>query len=103
MGLIIDGGTVVTTGSKGIIRNGAVVIENSQIVDVGKSPDLRRKHSGHEKINAEGKVVIPGLVNTHQHVAINLLRGYADDFPLEEWLEKTKEILLVRLGKENKQ
>jgi 5-methylthioadenosine/S-adenosylhomocysteine deaminase len=87
MDLIIDGGTVVTMGSKGIIRDGSVAVENSRIVDVGKSPDLRRKYHGYEKINAKGKVVIPGLVNTHQHAAMSLLRGYADDLPLKEWLE----------------
>jgi len=87
MDLVIDGGTVVTMGSKGIIRNGAVVVENGCIADVGKSAELKRKYSGYEKINAEGKVVIPGLINTHQHAAMSLLRGYADDYPLNEWLE----------------
>ncbi len=85
--LRIDGGTVVTLGHKGIIRNGAVVVENGCIVDVGKSVEFKRKYSGYEKINAKGKVVIPGLVNTHQHAAMSLLRGYADDYSLKEWLE----------------
>jgi 5-methylthioadenosine/S-adenosylhomocysteine deaminase len=31
---------------------------------------------------------MPGLINTHQHAAMSLLRGYADDLPLQEWLEK---------------
>jgi len=88
MNLIIDGGTVVTMGSKGIIRNGAVVVENGCIVDVGKSTQLKRKHPSYEKINADGKVVIPGLINTHHHIAMSLLRGYADDVPLQEWLEE---------------
>jgi len=88
MDLIIDGGTVVTMDSKGIIRNGAVVVENGCIADVGKSAEIKRKHPArYEKINAEGKVVIPGLINTHQHAAMSLLRGYADDYPLNEWLE----------------
>jgi len=87
MDLIIDGGTVVTMSHKGIIRDGAVVVEDSRIVDVGKSAEFKRKYSGYEKINAKGKVVIPGLVNTHQHAAMSLLRGYADDYPLKEWLE----------------
>jgi len=87
MSLRIDGGTIVTMGHKGIIRDGAVVVENGSIVDVGKSAELKRKYSGYEKINAEGKVVIPGLINTHQHAAMSLLRGYADDYPLKEWLE----------------
>jgi len=85
--LRIDGGTVVTMGRKGIIRNGAVVVENGSIVDVGKSAELKRKYSSYEKINAKGKVVIPGLINAHQHAAMSLLRGYADDYPLKEWLE----------------
>ena len=88
MSLRIDGGTVVTMGHKGIIREGSVVVENGTIVDVGKSAELKRKYSGYEKINAKGKVVIPGLINTHQHAAMSLLRGYADDYPLKEWLEK---------------
>ncbi|MGQ9460675.1 MAG: amidohydrolase family protein [Candidatus Bathyarchaeaceae archaeon] len=87
MNLIIDGGTIVTISSKGIIRDGAVVVEDSRIVDVGKSLDLRQKYYGYEKINAKGKVIIPGLVNTHQHAAMSLLRGYADDLPLKDWLE----------------
>jgi len=86
--LIIEGGTVVTMGSKGIIRDGAVVVEDSRIVEVGKSKELKERYSGYEKVDARRKVVIPGLVNTHQHAAMSLLRGYADDYPLKEWLEK---------------
>jgi 5-methylthioadenosine/S-adenosylhomocysteine deaminase len=72
-----------------IIRDGATVIENGTIVDVGKSEEILQKYgSGYEKINAKGRVVVPGLVNTHQHAAMSLLRGYADDLPLQEWLEK---------------
>jgi len=88
LNLIIIGGTVVTMGSKGTIRDGAIVIEDSRIVDVGKSNELKGKYTGYDKIDAKGKVTIPGLVNTHQHAAMSILRGYADDYPLKEWLEK---------------
>jgi 5-methylthioadenosine/S-adenosylhomocysteine deaminase len=90
MELIIDGGTVVTLSPKGTIRDGTIVIEDDSIIEVGKSRELKYRYSGsgYEKIDAKGKVVIPGLVNTHQHAAMSLLRGYADDFPLQEWLEK---------------
>lgn len=71
-----------------MIRDGAVAIEGKTIVDVGKNRELKRKYRrGYEKIDAEGKVVIPGLINTHQHAGMSLLRGYADDLPLQEWLE----------------
>jgi 5-methylthioadenosine/S-adenosylhomocysteine deaminase len=88
MNLIIEGGTVVTLGSKGTIRNSAIIIEDGNIIDVGKLAELKPKYRGYEKIDAKNKVVIPGLINTHQHAAMSLLRGYADDFPLQEWLEK---------------
>ncbi len=88
MSLIIDGGTIITMGSKGIIRDGSVVVENGNIIDVGSSNSIRHKYPSYEKIDAKGKVVIPGFVNTHQHAAMSLLRGYADDIPLREWLEE---------------
>jgi len=72
-----------------IIREGAIAIENGTIIDVGKASLLKRKYGrGYEKINAKDKLITPGFVNTHQHAAMSLLRGYADDLPLQEWLEK---------------
>lgn len=89
MELMICNGTVVTMRNNEIIRDGAVVIENGVIVDVGKAYEVKRRHAGgYERIDAKGKIVMPGLVNTHQHAAMSLLRGYADDLPLKEWLEK---------------
>lgn len=71
------------------IRQGAIAIEDKVIVDIGRTHELRRKYGrGYKKIDAKGKVVTPGLINTHQHAAMSLLRGYADDLPLQEWLEK---------------
>ncbi|ESS12038.1 MAG: cytosine deaminase related metal-dependent hydrolase [uncultured archaeon A07HR60] len=47
--------------------------EAGEIVDIGA--DL----SGDDRLNADGGLVIPGLVNAHTHVSMSLLRGYADD------------------------
>ncbi|MGB9683632.1 MAG: N-ethylammeline chlorohydrolase [Candidatus Bathyarchaeota archaeon] len=89
MNHLIYGGTIITIQNGKIIKDGAVVIENDVIVDVGKSREMLRKYPrGYERLDAKGKVVIPGLINTHQHAAMSLLRGYADDLPLQEWLEK---------------
>ncbi len=89
MNLLIHGGTIVTMRGNEIIRDGAIAIQDETIIDVGKAGQMLGKYaSGYEKINAKGKVVIPGLINTHQHAAMSLLRGYADDLPLQEWLEK---------------
>jgi len=43
---------------------------------------------GDDELDADGGLVIPGLVNAHTHVAMTLLRGHADDKPLDAWLRE---------------
>ncbi|CDG64182.1 MAG: 5-methylthioadenosine/S-adenosylhomocysteine deaminase [Methanobacterium sp.] len=65
------------------VRKGSVLIENDKIVEItsGNTPD-----NADEVINGEGKCLIPGLVNTHTHLSMSLMRGLADDLPLDTWL-----------------
>jgi len=65
------------------IENGVVVIENGKIKELGNSTQSKAD----KVIDAEGNVVMPGLVNTHCHAGMTLFRGYADDMPLQDWLE----------------
>lgn len=89
MNLLIHNGTVMTMKKGRVIHHGAVAVEDTKITDVGRASELKSKYgTGYEKIDAKGKVIMPGLINTHQHAAMSLLRGYADDVPLHEWLEK---------------
>ncbi|WP_435100882.1 amidohydrolase [Halarchaeum sp. P4] len=57
--------------------------ESGEILDVGEDVE-----AADETLNAEGCLVMPGLVNAHCHAAMTLLRGYADDKPLESWLRE---------------
>jgi len=87
--MIITGGTVVTMDAKKrIIENGAVAIEKDKIVAVGTADEIARQFSSKQIINADGKVIIPGLINTHTHIPMTLFRGIADDLDLQEWLTK---------------
>ena len=62
-----------------------IFIEGNKIEKIGENLDLKAD----EKIDAKGeKAVLPGFVNCHTHSAMTLFRGYADDFPLKEWLTK---------------
>lgn len=88
MNAVVEGGTLVTMGPQGIVKNGAIVVENDEVVDIGKLSAIKSKCRGYERISAKNKVVIPGLINTHHHAAMSLLRGYADDLDLKTWLEK---------------
>lgn len=87
--LIISGGTVVTMdANKRLILNGAVAVKADKIVAVDTSSEIARQFSSKQKINADGKVIIPGLINTHTHIPMTLFRGIADDLDLQEWLTK---------------
>lgn len=87
--LIVQNGTVVTMDAqKRVIENGALVVQNGEIVAVGAVAEIARKYSSKQTINARGKVVIPGLINTHTHVPMTLFRGISDDLDLQEWLTK---------------
>lgn len=60
-----------------------VLIENDKIVEI--SPKINVK--GVDKvIDANGKILMPGLINTHTHTPMNLLKGVADDLLLDDWL-----------------
>ena len=86
--LLIVGGTVVTMDANHrVIENGAVAIKNGKIERVGTASELRGVRA-RQTITATGKVIIPGLINTHTHVPMSLFRGIADDLDLQEWLTK---------------
>ena len=83
--LLIDGGTVVVMDAAGtVLEGGAVFVEDDRITAL-LEPDAPRP-DGTEVIDATGHLVIPGMVNTHGHAAMSLLRGLADDMPLMTWL-----------------
>ena len=87
--LIISGGTVVTMDSASrIIENGAVAIRGGRIIGVGGKAEINARYRAARIINAAGKVVMPGLINTHTHAPMVLFRGIADDLLLPEWLQK---------------
>jgi 5-methylthioadenosine/S-adenosylhomocysteine deaminase len=87
--LIIRGGTVVTMdGERHVIQNGGIAIKDGRIVEVGDAALMDLNYSSRQVIEAQGKVVIPGLINGHTHVPMTLFRGIADDLDLQEWLTK---------------
>ena len=55
-------------GRLGIIEDGAILIRGELIVEVGTSDVLLRKYPAEERLNAGGKVVMPGLVDPHTHL-----------------------------------
>jgi 5-methylthioadenosine/S-adenosylhomocysteine deaminase len=71
-----------------IIEDGAIVIKGGEIAFVGKRESAVGIYAD-KKIDAKGKVALPGLINCHTHVAMTLFRGLAEDKPLDVWLRET--------------
>lgn len=85
--LLIDGGTVVVMDDAGtVLEGGAVLVEADRISAILDRDAPRPARVA--VLDATGHLVIPGLVNTHGHAAMSLLRGLADDMPLMTWLNE---------------
>lgn len=85
---VIWGGTYVTMDADGtVIRDGAMVVEGDRIAYVGPKLDRLREDAA-EVVDGSRRCFLPGLINTHGHAAMSLLRGYADDLALNVWLEQ---------------
>lgn len=84
--IVVTGGTVITMAGPNI-DDGAVAIDNGDIVAVGKSADIAKRFAGTDTIHARGSAILPGFVNAHTHVPMTLFRGIADDRDLMDWLQ----------------
>ena len=80
--LVVRGGRVLRPGGAVTEADVRIDVEDGTILAIG--PDLE----GDRSLDASDGLVMPGLVNGHCHVAMTLLRGYADDKPLEAWLQE---------------
>jgi cytosine/adenosine deaminase-related metal-dependent hydrolase len=77
----IRGGTVVTMDrARRIVEGDVVVGDDGAIVAVGEAPGAQ------QEIDARGRIVIPGFVQTHVHLCQTLFRNHADDLDLLAWL-----------------
>ncbi|MFC4359632.1 amidohydrolase [Halobium salinum] len=82
--LAITGGRVLLPDLRVVEADVLVDADAGEVLDVDES----REVAGDDDLDASGGLVMPGLVNAHTHVAMTLLRGYADDKPLDAWLQE---------------
>lgn len=69
-----------------ILEHHAVIIDGDQIHAIVEWPAARSQYADASIIELPEQALLPGLVNSHTHLAMNLLRGFADDLPLMTWL-----------------
>lgn len=75
---------VTVDGENRVIRNAALAIEDGKIAEISTAGSL----AGDEVLDLSGKLVAPGLINCHTHLAMSLLRGWAEGVDLQGFLER---------------
>ena len=89
VGLILTGGTVITMdGAHRVLGPGAIAVDGTYIVGVDTPEAIAAQFTARNTIDTKGKIVLPGLINTHGHAPMVLYRGLADDLALMDWLTK---------------
>ena len=64
-----------------------VLIEDQTIKKIAHMNQIGQLKDYDYSIDGSGKILLPGFVNTHTHAGMTLMRGYADDMPLDKWLQ----------------
>ncbi|MFO8132807.1 MAG: amidohydrolase [Thermoplasmatota archaeon] len=83
MSILVRDAVILTQNEQRAVEHGDVYIEDDRIAEV--SPRINTEA---DYVVTGEKLVMPGLVNTHTHLPMVLLRGYGDDLPLERWLQE---------------
>jgi 5-methylthioadenosine/S-adenosylhomocysteine deaminase len=87
--LLIEAGWVVPVVPHGVVLEGhAVAVCGSRIVALLPTAEARVRFEAKQTVSRPDSALIPGLVNTHAHNPMTLLRGVADDLPLKVWLQQ---------------
>lgn len=82
MRILIKNGTVLDMVNEPEIKD--VLIQDDKIIKL----EYNIQEQADKIIDANGKAVMPGLINCHNHAGMNIFRGYSDDLELHDWLEK---------------
>jgi putative selenium metabolism protein SsnA len=78
--ILVGNGKVITQNTaKPLIEDGCIAIDGNIIAEVSSTMDLRSKYKDAEFLDAKGKVIMPGLINTHHHIYSSFARGMALD------------------------
>lgn len=86
--ILLRGMILPMTGSGDFYPQGEIAIKGDSIFHVGPIGTTPESFISDQVLDLPNDVFMPGLVNTHTHAAMTILRGYADDLPLMRWLNE---------------
>lgn len=80
--------TIPVVPAQQVLEDHAVAVDGGKILAVLPIAEARARFTARTAVDLPTHVLIPGLVNAHTHAAMSLMRGLADDLPLQRWLEE---------------
>ncbi|WP_297976844.1 amidohydrolase [uncultured Amaricoccus sp.] len=83
--ILADGWLITMNPARDVLEAASVCVEKDRIVAIGTRDKLARAHPQAEIVDCGGRIVMPGMVNTHTHLFQTLLKGLGDDMALKEW------------------
>ncbi len=87
---------VTQNSERRILRSCDVRVSRGLFLEIGFG---LKRNRGEEQIDCKGRLMMPGLINTHNHLPMSVLRGLGDDLPLHEWLTTRIFPLEEKMGK----
>jgi 5-methylthioadenosine/S-adenosylhomocysteine deaminase len=80
--LLIEGTVITMDGDRRVFRDGAVAVRGDRIVAVDEAAELRERYEPARRLGGRRRIVLPGLIDCHNHLAQALVREYAlEDYP----------------------
>jgi 5-methylthioadenosine/S-adenosylhomocysteine deaminase len=87
--LVVRNGIIITVdGNRRILNPGSIAVNGPDIVAIDTPANIAARYTAADTIDAAGRVVMPGLINTHTHAAMVMYRGLGNDLALMDWLQK---------------
>ncbi|MGR8948299.1 MAG: amidohydrolase family protein, partial [Gammaproteobacteria bacterium] len=71
-----------------VLEKHSIAIDDDQIVAIMPRQLCEQNYCADDVVTLDEHALIPGLINLHTHAAMSLMRGLADDIPLQQWLEQ---------------
>lgn len=99
--LIKDAVVITMDSERRVYEKGSIAISEDKIAAVGKADEINSKYKGEKVFDARKKIVLPGFINTHNHLFQVLFRSLGDDLTLWEWWPTSVGHYIYQLNKED--
>ncbi len=86
--MLVQAGVLQASPLAEPVYNAGLAVTDGLVVETGSFQDMGKRYTPHQVLDLCSCLVLPGLINSHTHAAMSIFRGFADDMPLMQWLER---------------